>query len=151
MIWHTLPEQSEEQEYAEEVKYALRDFDGIAEEAEALWQAIIDVVDERHYKLLGRLMDDLCWAHDGAIGERIVVYPFEARCSMKAQAKKVLEEACELYCAAVEGVGSVEEEAADLVTATTNLVGKQHDLPQEAINEAMELVRIKNETRGRYR
>lgn len=151
MLWHTYQEQSEAQEYADEVRYALRDFDGISEEAEALWQAITDVVDERHYKMIGRLLDELCWAHDEAMSARIVVYPFAAKCSDKAQAKKVLEEAAELYAAAVEGVGSIEEEAADIITATTNLVGKQHDFPAEAINEAMELVREKNEKRGRYR
>lgn len=94
--------------------------------------------------------------------------PFETRCSLKEQANKVLEEAAELYNEAERSrnmhgedynVTWLEDEAADVITATLNLVWlvwrKEEgefglaDL-EDTMAWAMERCWDKNERRGRY-
>lgn len=99
---------------------------------------------------------------------RLELVPFETRCSLKAQAKKVLEEAAELFNE-VEMVRKhpeldynlvwLEDEAADVITAALNLVWlawrKEEgefglaDL-EDTMAWAMERCRQRNEDRGRY-
>ena len=99
---------------------------------------------------------------------RLELVPFETRCSLKAQAKKVLEEAAELFNE-VEMVRKhpeldynlvwLEDEAADVIMATVNLVWlawrKEEgefglaDL-EDTMAWAMERCRQRNEDRGRY-
>lgn len=94
--------------------------------------------------------------------------PFPVHCSLKAQSKKVLEEAAELFNE-VEMVRKhpdldynlvwLEDEAADVITAALNLVWlawrKEEgefsiaDL-EDTMAWAMERCRQKNEDRGRY-
>lgn len=93
--------------------------------------------------------------------------PFVTHCSLKAQGKKVLEEAAELY-AEVEHMHKnpdsftcwIEDEAADLITATVNLVwlvcrkaNKEYteEDAAEVLNKALRLCFERNRQRGRYR
>ena len=99
---------------------------------------------------------------------RLELVPFETRCSLKAQAKKVLEEAAELYNEAEMirkhpeldyNLVWLEDEAADVITAVLNLVWlawrKEEgefglaDL-EDTMAWAMERCRQRNEDRGRY-
>ena len=99
---------------------------------------------------------------------RLELAPFETRCSLKAQAKKVLEEAAELFnevelSRKMRGedynIAWLEDEAADVIMATVNLVWlawrKEEgefgiaDL-EDTMAWAMERCRQKNEDRGRY-
>lgn len=101
-------------------------------------------------------------------GVTFSAYPFETRCSLKEQADKVLEEAAELFNEAERSrkrhgedynVTWLEDEAADVITATLNLVWlvwrKEEgefglaDL-EDTMAWAMERCRDKNERRGRY-
>lgn len=97
----------------------------------------------------------------------LTVAPFPVHCSLKAQGKKVLEEAAELYAEVDELQKNpdqltcwLEDEAADLITATVNLlwlVGRKADREFTAeevgriANRALESCRDRNEKRGRYR
>ena len=99
---------------------------------------------------------------------KLVANPFPARCSVKAQAKKVLEEAAELYGTAEEHIkapkarrmGKLEDEAADVITAAINLVWRvwrtqfedfsEAEL-QATMRDAMERCAERNKTRGRIR
>lgn len=99
---------------------------------------------------------------------RLELVPFETRCSLKAQAKKVLEEAAELFNEAEirtkhpdleNHLSWLEDEAADVIMATVNLVWlawrKEEgefglaDL-EDTMAWAMERCRQRNEDRGRY-
>lgn len=92
--------------------------------------------------------------------------PFRVHCSLKAQGKKILEEAAELY-AEVEHMHKnpdsltcwIEDEAADLITATVNLVylvcrkaNKEYteEDAAEVLNKALLLCVGRNKQRGRY-
>lgn len=95
------------------------------------------------------------------------IAPFVTHCSLKAQGKKVLEEAAELY-AEVEHLHKnpdsltcwIEDEAADLITAVVNLVwlvcrkaNKEYteEDAAEVLNKALMLCYGRNKNRGRYR
>ena len=99
---------------------------------------------------------------------RLELVPFETRCSLKEQAKKVLEEAAELFNEAEMirkhpeldyNLVWLEDEAADVITAVLNLVWlawrKEEgefglaDL-EDTMAWAMERCRQRNEDRGRY-
>lgn len=99
---------------------------------------------------------------------KLVANPFPTRCSVKAQAKKVLEEAAELYGTAEDHIkapkgqrmGTLENEAADVITAALNLVWcvwrtqdeefSETEL-QATMRDAMERCAQRNKTRGRIR
>lgn len=100
---------------------------------------------------------------------KLFANPFPTRCSVKAQAKKVLEEAAELFNE-VEMVRKhpeldynlvwLEDEAADVITAALNLVWcmwrtqfedfSEAEL-QATMRDAMERCAQRNKTRGRIR
>ena len=97
---------------------------------------------------------------------KLFAVPFPTRCSVKAQAKKVLEEAAELYSATESHIrtrrnmSAIEDEAADVITAAINLVWcvwrtqdedfSEREL-QATMRDAMERCAEKNKTRGRIR
>ena len=99
---------------------------------------------------------------------RLELAPFPVHCSLKAQSKKVLEEAAELFNETEMirkhpelgyNIAWLEDEAADVIMATVNLVWlawrKEEgefgiaDL-EDTMAWAMERCRQKNEDRGRY-
>lgn len=98
---------------------------------------------------------------------RLELVPFETRCSLKAQSKKVLEEAAELFNEAEMirkhpeldyNLVWLEDEAADVITAALNLVWlawrkEEGDFSiadlQDTMAWAMERCRQRNEDRGR--
>lgn len=99
---------------------------------------------------------------------KLVANPFPTGCSVKAQAKKVLEEAAELYSTAEDHIktpkgrsmGKLEDEAADVITAAINLVWRvwrtqfedfsEAEL-QATMRDAMVRCAQRNKTRGRIR
>ena len=100
---------------------------------------------------------------------RLELAPFPVHCSLKAQSKKVLEEAAELYNEAEMirkhpeldyNLVWLEDEAADVITAVLNLVWlawrKEEgefglaDL-EDTMAYAMDRCCRRNESRGRYR